>query len=60
VFLQLILVGLVIAFPKQVTMFLDKAVIYDLDKVKIEMPVQESPGDEDLLKGLQRGPETKK
>ena len=59
VFLQLILVALVIAFPKQVTMLLDKAVDYDLDKVKIEMPTQETPGDEDLTKGLS-GPETKK
>jgi tripartite ATP-independent transporter DctM subunit len=38
VFLQLILVALVVAFPKQVTMFLDKAVTYDLDKVQIEVP----------------------
>ncbi len=60
VFLQLILVALVIAFPKQVTMFLDKAITYDLDKVKIEMPAQESAGDEDPLKALQREPETKK
>ena len=54
VVLQLILVALVIAFPKQVTMLLDKAVDYDLDKVKIEMPTQETPGDEDLTKGLER------
>ena len=55
VFLQLILVGLVVAFPNQVTMFLDKAQKYDLDKVKIEMPVQESPGEDDPLKALERG-----
>ena len=55
VFLQLILVGLVIAFPKQVTMFLDKPIAYDLDKVKIEMPAQESPGDEDPMKAIERG-----
>ncbi|MCC6193798.1 MAG: TRAP transporter large permease subunit, partial [Burkholderiales bacterium] len=36
--LQLILVALVIAFPKQVTMFLDKPVTVDLDKVQIEVP----------------------
>ena len=59
VLLQLILVALVIAFPKQVTMLLDKAPDYDLDKVKIEMPTQETPGDEDLTKGLP-GTETKK
>ena len=32
VFLQLILVALVVAFPKQVTMFLDKPSTYDLDE----------------------------
>jgi TRAP-type mannitol/chloroaromatic compound transport system permease large subunit len=35
--LQLILVALVIAFPKQVTMFLDAPTNVDLDKVKIEL-----------------------
>jgi len=55
VFLQLILVALVVAFPNQVTMFLDKPQNYDLDKVKIEMPAQESPGDDDPLKALERG-----
>lgn len=38
VFLQLILVALVVAFPKPVTMFLDKPQQFDLDKVKIEVP----------------------
>lgn len=37
VLLQLVLVALVIAFPKQVTMFLDKPLNVDLDKVKIEL-----------------------
>ena len=49
VVLQLILVALVIAFPKQVTMFLDKPVDVDLDKVKIEIQDEsprESPSDE--------------
>ncbi len=55
VFLQLILVALVMVFPKQVTMFLDKRIEYDLDKVKIEMPIQESPGDEDPTKAVERG-----
>ena len=32
-----VLVALVIAFPKQVTMFLDKPLDIDLDKVKIEL-----------------------
>jgi len=55
VFLQLILVALVVAFPHQVTMFLDKPEKYDLDKIKIEMPTQESPGEDDPLKALERG-----
>jgi hypothetical protein len=36
--MQMILVVLVIAFPAQVTMFLDKPQHIDLDKVKIELP----------------------
>jgi TRAP-type mannitol/chloroaromatic compound transport system permease large subunit len=60
VLLQLILVALVIAFPKQVTMLLDKAADYDLDKVKIEMPVQESPDEDDPMKAMQRESESKK
>jgi len=55
VFLQLILVALVVAFPKQVTILLDKHIDYDLDKVKIEMPTQESTGDEDPMKAIERG-----
>jgi tripartite ATP-independent transporter DctM subunit len=39
--LQLILVVLVIAFPKQVTMFLDPPQNVDLDKVKIELQQDE-------------------
>ncbi len=35
--IQLILVALVVAFPNQVTMFLDKQRDIDLDKVKIEL-----------------------
>ena len=41
--IQLILVALVIAFPKQVTMFLDKQDKVDLDKVKIELQEGEAP-----------------
>jgi hypothetical protein len=55
VFLQLILVALVVAFPRQVTILLDKHIDYDLDKVKIEMPTQESTGDEDPMKAIERG-----
>ena len=36
--MQLMLVALVIKFPEQVTMFLDKPQHVDLDKVKIELP----------------------
>ncbi len=36
--LQLVLVGLLIAFPELVTYFLDPVVVHDLDKVKIEVP----------------------
>jgi tripartite ATP-independent transporter DctM subunit len=44
--LQMILVALVIAFPKQVTMFLDAPIDVDLDKVKIEL--QQEPEGEKL------------
>jgi tripartite ATP-independent transporter DctM subunit len=56
VFLQLILVALVVAFPKQVTMFLDKQLDVDLDKVKIELQSDEprKSGDEadDIMKSF--------
>ena len=35
--LQILMVGLVIAFPDQITYFLDKEQVIDLDKVKIEL-----------------------
>jgi len=41
--IQLVLVALVIAFPRQVTMFLDKQDKVDLDKVKIELQEGEPP-----------------
>jgi hypothetical protein len=57
--LQLVLVALVIAFPKQVTMFLDKPKQLDLDKVKIELPTETDPSkaqqdkdEDDLQKAL--------
>ncbi len=56
--LQLLLVALVIAFPKQVTMFLDTPGAVDMDKVKIEIPAEESPRqgdtDEELRKLLEK------
>jgi TRAP-type mannitol/chloroaromatic compound transport system permease large subunit len=36
--MQLLLVGIVIFFPQTVTVFLDKAVVVDTDKVQLEMP----------------------
>jgi hypothetical protein len=53
--LQLILVALVIAFPKQVTMFLDKPLDVDLDKVKIELqeaPRQSPDAEDDIMKSF--------
>jgi len=41
--MQLLLVGIVIFFPQTVTIFLDKEVVVDLDKVQLEMPA-EVPG----------------
>jgi TRAP-type mannitol/chloroaromatic compound transport system permease large subunit len=38
VIMQLILVVIVIFFPQTVTVFLDKEVVVDIDKVKIEIP----------------------
>lgn len=40
--MQLILVAIVIFVPQTVTVFLDKPEVYDLDKVQIEVPVDES------------------
>ena len=40
VIMQLMLVGIVIAFPQSVTVFLDKAVTVDVDKVQLEMPAE--------------------
>jgi hypothetical protein len=57
--LQLILVALVIAFPQQITMFLDKPQQYDLDKVKIEIPedapVKADEAADDIEKQLRGG-----
>jgi TRAP-type mannitol/chloroaromatic compound transport system permease large subunit len=56
VLLQLVLVALVIAFPKQVTMFLDKPLDVDLNKVKIDIPASEqTEKPEDILRDLQKG-----
>jgi TRAP-type mannitol/chloroaromatic compound transport system permease large subunit len=52
--LQLILVVLVIAFPKQVTMFLDKPQVIDLDKVQIEIPAEATKSIEDTDADIQK------
>ena len=54
VILQLILVALVVAFPKQVTMLLDKQRDIDLDKVKIELQAPEADKNdaEDIMKSF--------
>jgi TRAP-type mannitol/chloroaromatic compound transport system permease large subunit len=54
VVLQLVLVALVVAFPKQVTMFLDKPLDVDLDKVRIEVQAPEAGKDEagDIMKSF--------
>ena len=39
--MQLLLVGIVIFFPQTVTVFLDKKVVVDTDKVELEMPAGE-------------------
>ena len=70
--LQMVLVVLVIAFPKQVTMFLDEPVKIDLKTIKIELEgdikVPDSPadkaksqdsGNDDLMKSLGGQAETK-
>jgi TRAP-type mannitol/chloroaromatic compound transport system permease large subunit len=58
--IQLILVALVIAFPKQVTMLLDKQQEIDLDKVKIEIQETDQPKaatdeNEDIMKSFGGG-----
>ena len=62
--LQILMVGLVIAFPDQITYFLDKEQVIDVDKVKIELEAPtarpeapaEGPGsvDDDMQKQFER------
>ena len=51
VVMQVILVVIVIFVPQSVTMFLDKEVVVDIDKVVIEMPAEEPPPAPVLLPG---------
>ncbi len=57
--LQVLMIGLVIAFPNQITYFLDKTEVIDTDKVKIELEApMGTPGavgsQEDLQKQFER------
>jgi TRAP-type mannitol/chloroaromatic compound transport system permease large subunit len=47
VVLQVMLVALIIAYPDQITMFLDKQEAIDLDKVKIELEAPSSGAPDD-------------
>ena len=47
VVLQVIMVALVVAMPKLVTVFLDKDLNVDLDKVRIELPADNDPAKSD-------------
>ena len=51
VIMQVILVFVVIFVPQSVTMFLDKEIEVDLDKVQIEMPADEAPALPELKAG---------
>ena len=62
VILQLMLVLIVIFFPQTVTVFLDKPIVYDIKKVRIDVPEsdeaeqeQEQSDVDALLKGLMKG-----
>ena len=50
VIMQLIMVAMVVMMPKLVTVFLDKDLNVDLDKVKIELPSDHDPGSGDAAK----------
>jgi hypothetical protein len=45
VLMQVLLVAIVIFVPESVTMFLDKEEKIDVDKVQIEVPVEEAPAE---------------
>ncbi len=46
--MQLLLVAIVIVFPQTVTVFLDKAVVVDVDKVQLEMPTDSEAPMQDI------------
>ena len=52
VLLQLMLVVIVIFVPQTVTMFLDKDVKIDIDKVQLDMPAHEETNDKDEQKNV--------
>ncbi len=49
VIMQIMLVAIVIFIPQTVTVFLDKEIVVDLDKVVIEMPVDDTKPDPSAL-----------
>ena len=55
VLMQVLLVGIVIFFPQTVTVFLDKEEKVDIDKVKIEIPVESVTTPLDLKPGETQG-----
>ena len=56
VVIQLIMVGLLIAFPQMSLVYRSNVPVFDINKVKVIIPTEnfESPGD-DILKDLQKG-----
>ncbi len=52
VVMQLILVAIVIFWPASVTMFLDKEQKIDIDKVKIEIPIDDQNNDDNSEKNM--------
>ena len=58
VIIQMFMVGLIIAFPGIVSSGLDKNVVIDLDKVKIEQPAQQGDApqrsEDDMMKGFEQ------
>jgi hypothetical protein len=52
IIMQLMLVAIVIFVPQSVTMFLDKEVVVDIDKVKIEVPAEAEAASKDPAAAL--------
>ena len=58
VIIQMVMVGLIIAFPSIVSSGLDKKLVIDLDKVKIDRPVEPNDAtprtDDDQMRGFDK------